>query len=195
MRSRSPPSAWLVASIKFVRACVIEVAYTYTVDDYVAFCCHYRKRTGGVRLGFWCMLLLVPMGCLYWFAFHRTSFPEHTLTAVVVSIVWVIVYPICHRTIGSESYRAVARTMETYGHLGRITLILAEETLTERTAAFDTVARWDKMFGIEEVGDVTYIYVTGFAAAIIPKHGFRRSDDYERVRDFAMGKLAQRKIG
>jgi hypothetical protein len=72
---------------------------------------------------------------------------------------------------------------------GPIRLILSEESLVEITELTRTEARWRDMDGIEEVGDYTFIMVTGMTAAILPRRGFEREDDYLSVRDFARARF------
>lgn len=91
---------------------------------------------------------------------------------------------------GSErSIRRYFREQGTRGVVGRITLVLTDEKLTYRTETVESVARWGDMKGVEVVGECTYIWVSGLQAAIIPRHGFEREEDYVAVRDFALAKL------
>jgi hypothetical protein len=103
--------------------------------------------------------------------------------------VYAIVYPFVHRVWIASAVRAYTQDLGSRGIIGRITLVLEEDTLTERTELVQTVARWRDMKGVEVVGDCTYIYVTGMLAAIIPRHGFERPEDYEAVREFAVAKV------
>ena len=75
--------------------------------------------------------------------------------------------------------------MDPRGMIGRIRLILTDDTLTEITASTRTEARWRDMLRVEETGQTTYIYVTGMSVAMVPKHGFADEEDYYSVRDFA----------
>ena len=77
------------------------------------------------------------------------------------------------------------------GVIGRITLVLTEESMIERTETVVSASRWQDMKGAELVGDCVYVYVTGLSAAIIPRHGFEREEDYDAVKEFVMRKLGR----
>ena len=170
----------------------MEVTYTTTVDDFVACHRHVLKRRTPFNWPFWGVWLLVPLGCVHWIVFHRTPFVEDSLLPAVVAVLWLIFYPLLIRVGGDHQVREYARLLEQHGTIGRITLVLGEETLTERTAGVDLTARWKTMYGLDELGDVTYVYVTGVHTAIIPRHGFQRPEDYEAARSYIRQRFAAR---
>lgn len=126
---------------------------------------------------------------------------KHRLVGILgvgVVLVVIVMYPVMRwlrpRSPGkrefTEHYQSVARGMRERGELGRITLALTNQTLTERTTAGASVVRWRDMPGMEVAGDYTFIQVTSELFAIIPRHGFDREEDYAAVRDFALAKLS-----
>jgi hypothetical protein len=167
----------------------VEVSYTTTLDDYVALSLHVMKRSPSMRSRFWLGWTLLTLAFLIGAAFLVTINPVGAAVLSVLAVAYAISYPFVHRAWVASAVRAYAEDLGTRGVIGRITLILTDETLTERTASVESVARWRDMVGVEVVGDCTYIYVTGLLAAIIPRHGFEREEDYEAVRDFVLAKL------
>jgi YcxB-like protein len=170
----------------------VQVSYTTTVDDYVAFALHAYWKSSSMRTRFWAAWVVIPICCFVVATYLELSYSQ-TIAAVCVGgfgVVYSVFYPpiFWHRV--SDATRKYAEEMGPTGTIGRITLILTDETLTEVTEAARSEARWRDMKGMEVVGDCTYIYITGLLAAIIPRHGFEPDEDYFAVRDFALAKLA-----
>jgi hypothetical protein len=171
---------------------IMEVTYTTTVDDFVACHRHVLKRRTPFNWPFWGVWLLVPLGCVHWIVFHRTGYPEHTFYASTAAILWLLLYPLCHRVGHDHHVSEYARLLEQHGTIGPITLLLDEETLTERNPVVEARARWKTMYELDDLGDVTYVYVTGVYTAIIPRHGFQRPEEYESVRTYIRERFAAR---
>ena len=169
----------------------MEVTYTTTLDDYVAFGVHALKRSPSMkwRTGFgWA---LVPLACWLWASLLVATTPATAVVLAIGGLAYAALYPLAHRAWVSSAIRAYARDLGARGVVGRITLVLADDTMTERTESVQSVARWQDMKGAEVVDDRTYVYVTGLLAAVIPRRGFERAEDYEAVRDFVLAKLAR----
>lgn len=165
----------------------MEVTYTTTVDDYVAWCMHNRKRSPTQKWLYRTGWLLIPLGCFIRAAtLFAQAVPSAAITWALAGVIYTVIYPLFIRW----SIRAYAQDQGTRGVIGRITLVLTDDTLTERTESVQSVVRWQDMAGVDVVAERTYIYVTGMLAAIIPQHGFERAEDYMAVRDFAVAKLA-----
>jgi hypothetical protein len=169
----------------------LELTYTTTLDDYVAFSMHTLKRSPSMKWRVGLGWALIPLGCWLWAALLINTVPAAAAILAFGGVAYAVIYPLGHHAWVSSAIRAYAQDLGARGVIGRITLVLADDTLTERTESVQSVARWQDMKGVEVVGDCTYIYVTGMLAAIIPRHGFERAEDYEAVRDFALAKLAK----
>jgi hypothetical protein len=169
----------------------VEVSYTTTLDDYVAFSLHTFKRSPSMKRRFVAAWVLVPLAFLLLAAMVWGSdrFVAFSLAAGGVGA--AILHPFLYRKNLERAVRAYAQDLGARGVIGRITLVLTDESLTERTETTQSVARWQDMKGVEVVGDCTYIWVTGITAAIIPRHCFEREEDYEAVREFAVAKLGK----
>jgi hypothetical protein len=167
----------------------VEVSYTTTLDDYVAYSVHMLKRSPSMKWQFAVGWAVLPVGCWLLAAILASRPGPAVASLAFAGVAYAVVYPLGYRKWVGASVRAYAQDLGARGVIGRITLVLDEDTLTERTEAVQSIARWRDMKGMEVVGDCTYIYVTGLLAAIIPKHGFERPEDYEAVRDFALARL------
>ena len=174
----------------------MEVRYTLTVDEYVAFCLHAHRRSGVGRGSYFVAWVAAPIFCVigasWLLMLNQEVAAMAAVLLVVIGCVFAAVYPFVYRAQVERSVRAYAEKVGTHGITGPITLILSEESLTEITATTRSEVKWANMQGIEEVGDRTYIYITGASAAVLPRFGFEADEDYEAVRDFAMRKLADR---
>jgi hypothetical protein len=163
---------------------VLEVTYTTTIDDYVRYAFHLRRKPVARTLYLFAWLF-IPVVSLLWALVPPADHPEHSLYAGVLGLSYLVLYPLWRWV----SIRSFAKKLEAEGVVGRITLTLDDKTLTEQTSKEKSVATWREMHGVEVVDDVTYIYVTTLLTAIIPRHCFERPEDYDAVRHFALVKL------
>ena len=169
----------------------MEVTYTTTLDDYVAFSMHMLKRSPTMRWRVGLSWTVIPVACWISALLLVSTVPAAAATLAFGGLAYAGMYPLIQHAWVTSTIRAYAKDVGVRGVIGRTTLVLADDTLTERAEAVQSVARWQDMKGVEVVGDCTYIYVTGLLAAIVPRQGFERDEDYEAVRDFALAKLAR----
>lgn len=175
----------------------LEVSYIVTLDDHVAFSLHWLKRSGSGAPPTWPLVVwaLLAVGGLiggYQLADTNPAVASPLRIAgvwfAILGVAWPILYPPLHWAAIRSAVRRQAEQLG-LGRERRITLALTEDTLTEWADSVESVARWDAMKGVEVVGDCTYIYVTSMLTAVVPRHGFKRPETYEAVRDFALAKL------
>ena len=169
----------------------MEVSYTTTIDDYVAYSMHALKRSPSMKWRLALGWVLIPLGCWVGAALLASGDPALAAGLAAGGAACAVIAPPVQRASIASAVRAYAHDLGTRGVIGRITLVLEDDTLTERTESVQSVARWRDMQGVEVVGDCTYIHVTGLLAAIVPRRGFERPEDYEAVRDFAVAKLGK----
>jgi hypothetical protein len=167
----------------------VKVSYTTTLDDYVKFSMHTLMRSPSMKWRLALGWILLPVGSWMWAALIAKTYPTEALMLASGGALFFVVYPFFQRAWIRSSVRAYAKDLGARGVIGHITLLLEDDTLTESTDSVRSTARWKDMKGIKEVGDCTYIYVTGLLTAIIPRHGFDRVEDYEAVKEFAFAKL------
>jgi hypothetical protein len=172
----------------------LDVSYTTTVDDYVAFSLHMWRKSKVGRGAYLVGWLLPPMLGLLGAAIAVAWNGPTVVVAACVggAVLAAVMYPRSYRRWSTRYVRAFAKKLGTQGVIGPTRLILSDESLVEITEKTRSEARWRDMEGIEEVGDYTFILVTGMSAAIIPRHAFEREDDYHRVRDFARARVGSR---
>ncbi len=173
----------------------VEIAYTTTLDDYVAFSMHMLRKSKAARGRFMASWLILPLVALFAAAILAITdglLSETPITLAVVGVLYIVIFPSYHRRWIAKYVRNYAKQLGARGVVGPIRLILSDESLTEITELTRTEAKWENMNGIEEVGDYTFILITGMSAAIVPRHGFERDGDYLMVRDFALARIGDR---
>ena len=167
----------------------MEVSYTTTIDDLVDAMVHFRRNMPFLRRVNQLLVAMIIVGGSLWtfIVFERS--PAAAICVGLLTVASLAAYPRIHRVTEKRHVGRLIKAMGARGLIGRITLILTDESLTEQTETVRSVARWQDMNRVEAVGDCTYIYLTGMSMAIIPRHGFERDEDYTAVRAFVMGKL------
>jgi GNAT superfamily N-acetyltransferase len=178
---------------------VMEVEYVVTMDDYVDFSLHVSYSSGiafGVYILGWFVIPLFPLLLaavtlvgvgVNW----QASVGSLVLAAamVILAVLAAATYPFTYNGLLRWYTRAFAAQRGVRGMIGRIRLILTHETLTEITNTTRSEIRWRDIARVEEVGDVTYIFVTGISAALVPRRGFVNDEEYYLVRDFARSRV------
>lgn len=168
----------------------MEVSYTTTLDDYVAYSWHLWRKSGAVRKNFLSDWLFLPALSFVGAAgLLACGYVVSAGVCAAVAVLYVAVYPTMYRRWAKRYIRDYAKEQGGRGVIGRIRLILSEESLVEITELTRSEARWRDMHGIEEFDDYTIIMVTGMTAAILPRHGFEREQDYLLVKDFARKRI------
>jgi hypothetical protein len=117
---------------------------------------------------------------------------EHTPVAVFLVIVgafWLFTFPSSYRKGIARNTRAFVNKLGGRGIIGERSLILREELLVAISETFRTEVRWEHVQSVEEVGDYTYIFISGISAVILPRCGFDSDAEYQLARDFAVRKL------
>jgi hypothetical protein len=172
----------------------VEVRFTVTLDDYVAYTLHVVRKSRVGRGPYLFMWLGLPLLCALgavWALLHLENDKAEAIAFGLVcgAVACATIYPFIYRVTIEHNARTYARNMGARGVVGEITLVFSEESLLEITEVGRTEVQWEHMKGVEEVDDYTYIYVTGAGTSVIPRHGFASEAEYEAARDFAMRKL------
>jgi len=170
---------------------MLEVTFNTTLNDLVAYTLRAQQRSPGFRRQYVIGWVVLPLVCLV--ASVLALVFAHWIFAVPLTafaFFYALLYPSTHRRGAARSVRRLLQGVDTRGMFGRVTLALADETITHRTETTEIVACWEDMKGVEVVGERTYIWLNGLQAAVVPRRGFERVEDYAAVRDFALAKLA-----
>lgn len=169
---------------------LLEVTYTSKLSDLVECSMQYLKRSPVARRQFAVAMTIIPVA---WIALAGLVFAcVHWVVAcsvVAIGVLHTTLYPVIHRRDAERRIRQHLKSMGTRGVTGPITLTLTADRLTYRTETTTTTVRWRDMEGVRDLGDSTYIVVSGMQAAIIPRRGFERGDEYDAVRDLALAVL------
>jgi hypothetical protein len=124
--------------------------------------------------------------------FRHLQLPFEAGACGAAGILCAVGFPFWYRAWVRERVRLFAADLGVRGPTGLITLTLTEDALTWQTETVRFGARWEDMAGVEVVGGNTYINVTAWFVAVVPRRGFVSPEDYEAVQVFAIRKLASR---
>lgn len=184
----------------------MELNYRLELADYQAFARHFTLQS---HLWIWNERILailffglIPLGCLV--AAALVAMPplsDYEAAAVLAvfavsscAVWWCVQHWILqkvHHTLLDWYLRWFVQHQGAQGVLGEIRLILTEDTLTEITETTTTTARWQSIHRLDEAPEHFYIYVTSFAAAIVPRRAFASPAEYDAAREFAKMCLAR----
>jgi hypothetical protein len=175
----------------------VEVRYTVTLEDFVAFNLYISRKAGVGRPGYLMIWLGFPLLCAAGAALllQRENGPLTLGLALGlggVAAVWPFTFPSSYRSALARNARAFVKNLGGRGIIGARALIFSEERLVAISETFRTEARWENMTGVDVVGDYTYIFIAGISALILPRHGCDSDAEYEAARDFALRKLTGR---
>jgi len=172
----------------------MQVTYTTTLDDYVAFNRHSARKSPVVKANFFLGWFVVPAiaGAVGLALAQVENLRPVALFVVVGGLFYAVSYPLVSHWWFDWYIRSYAQGLGTRGMLGRTTLILTAESLVEITETTRSEVRWKDIKGVEETGDYLFILVTGVSAAIVPRHGCEEADDFDAVREFALAQVAQK---
>jgi hypothetical protein len=175
----------------------VEVRYTVTLDDYVAFQLYFTRKAGVGRGAYLFLWFVVPAACaLGALALLADNVNEFSLVVAgclaLVGFGFAIIYPRMYWALLDHLTRAYALKMDTLGITGECVMILSEEGLVEISETTRTEVRWRYIRSVDVVGDYTFVFITGVSAWILPRQGFESDAEYEAARDFALRKLAAR---
>jgi hypothetical protein len=174
------------------RSYSVEVAYTLTLEDYIAFNLHLFKKTKMPRMPFQIalaiVLFLIGAGGL---AASLMRGKDLVMTAVSVLILCSSTFPVTYPIWIAHQIRVYVKKLGTHGVTGPMRLILSDESLVEITETGRTEAKWRDMLGVEEIDSYTFIRITGLSACILPRAGFASEEEYTRVRDFATARAGR----
>lgn len=168
----------------------MEVSYSLTPDDLVALNLHLMRRSPSYRRRFVIGWVLVPTAFVLaaLAASVADAHPAYVVCPLLGAVLLTTLYPFLYRWNVRRQVRAYGREATARGALGRTTLVLTDDTLTVRTKAAETVARWEAMRGVTEDADYIYIHLSAVSVATVPRRDLD-GEQYAAVRDFARAKL------
>ena len=175
----------------------MEVRYTVTLDDLVAFNLYMTRKSGVGRPGYLIFWFGFPLFCAALAALVLSLEPNALTVGLALglcagAVVWPFTFPRSFRSAQARNTRAFVKRLGGRGIIGERLLSLSEEKLVAVSETFRTEVRWENLTGVEEVGDYTYIFIAGISAVILPRHGCDGDEEYEAARDFALRMLAGR---
>jgi hypothetical protein len=165
----------------------MEVRYTLTVDDYVAFYIYMCRKSISAWVHYAVGCVAIHIICVL-FGVGLVG-DGVALGAVIATVLSVPVGVHFHRSYSqkvAQDMRDYVVRQGLYGPVGPITLILSEAAILEITETARTEVKWTDVERVEEVGDATYILISAESFAIWPRIGFARDEEYHAARDFAL---------
>jgi hypothetical protein len=184
----------LVAPTRAV-GCPMEVAYTLTINDLVRVAYRAWKSDRNHRIAYyawWAILtVLIATGAAA-LSLRDDEWQLIGWFLALLAVTFAAVYPFSVREQFFRRTRAALRRADLRGIVGRIALILTDETLTEVTDVTRSEARWADMLGVDAGEDYTIIQVTAALNATLPRRGFDSDEEYRAVRDFAVARIKPR---
>lgn len=169
----------------------MQITYTTTLEDYVAFNRHVTWKSAvmwEVVLLCWLVVPAIAVACAAVLVMTEDSWAVAMIVAGI-GLAYAVVFPPICRIWVDGLVRAFAKGLGTRGMIGRITLILTEESLVEITETTRSEVRWQDIKGVEVTRKHTFIFITGLSAAILPRHGCGSDKDYDAAREFALAQF------
>ena len=170
----------------------MEVEYELTADDLYAFQWRATQRSASVRrmrrkVYIWLfvavlLVSIVPAIGRDGFVISRVSwFFLFTFFPLVAGLSWVFE----RRGTRSAIREFVEKEKPDKGQIGKHTLVLSDDGLTESTVVGEQRTSWVGIDRVEQDPDYIFIYTGPSAAHVVPKRAFAYAADAERFQEFA----------
>ena len=150
----------------------MEVRYSLTVDDYVAFQEHFATTSSAIRKqqeqlrafgALFCLVIaLLVIGVVL------SDWVGAAVVAVVAAAAVWFLSPALNRRVVQRSVRA-AVVNGGAGPLGQARLTLGDAGVTEEVAGTTTTVTWEGVDRVDESSDHYYAFTAPAAAIIVPK--------------------------
>lgn len=173
----------------------MEVSFTVTVDDFVAFNWHVLRKSGAGRTAYLFGWLGLPLLLALLAALLVADGEAESVACGMMlgfgAVVFLLAYPRVYRSTVEGNVRTFVKRLGARGIVGDATLIFSEDRLVAITELARTEVRWENLSGVETVGDHTYIFLTGMSGWILPRNGCDSDEEYEAACDFVLRKTAR----
>jgi hypothetical protein len=171
----------------------IEISFVATIDDYAELRVYSLRKTRA----FWPFTILlslpVPLVCLLVapIFFASPDFRWLVVPLLAAGVLAATIIPIILPKALAQGVRNQTKNLDARGIIGRIELVLSEESLVVITSMTRSEVKWQDMQSVEEVADRTFIWLTGLFLLGLPRHGFDCDGDYFIARDYAMARVGR----
>jgi hypothetical protein len=173
----------------------MEVSYDISPEDYVAGLLQLAKQSPIRRRAYIGCWIGVPLTCAVAAGLILTiGSGAWILLGVFLAIMgpaYAVVHPLRYWVGVENAIRAGLKRAGTRGLTGRITLVLTDESVTMIGKTFRTEARWKDVLRVTDGEDVMTIFLTDLSGIYIPRNGFVREEEYDRVREFVLARVAR----
>jgi hypothetical protein len=168
---------------------LMEVRYTTTIDDYVACCERMLWRSPSVRKRFalnWAVPTLAGLGGA---ALLGSEYPACCIGLIAASLIHAVTFPMLAPERAERGIRRAIEEAGTRGLCGPATLLLTEDSLTVQSETAESTVKWRDMNGVEVVGEVINLHISGLQIVVIPRHGMENPECYPALRDYLVERL------
>lgn len=167
----------------------MEFFYTLTDEDLVFYFLHQWKKSKVARTYHLLNWFLCPAAAIGVGIAAQCSGYEILGFCFAGAAAYAAMYPWLAVRFVKHYYRGYIRQSGADGIIGPIRLIVNDEGFIDIAQKTRTQVRWQDIHGIEELGNYTFIMVTGISAVILPRNGFQSASDYDTLREFARQKF------
>src|SRR4051794_35456897 len=133
----------------------MEVRYTVTLEDFVAFNLYITRKSGVGRAGFLVIRFGLPLLCAA-IAALVLQLESNAFTVGLVlglcalAVIWPFTFPSSYRSAQARNTRAFVKRLGGRGIIGERLLSVSEEKLIAVSETFRTEVRWENLTGVEE---------------------------------------------
>ena len=164
----------------------MQIHYQLTVEDIAAFNVHHsrtsrlsRRRLRLTQLwGIFCTLVVV----MIW---PRWSSLERALFFLAFCSFWLLAYPVYYPWVIKRNARKIYSEKESKGVLGKHSIAIRADGVTERSAVGESRTGWEGIERIAADGQYVYLYIGPLQAHVIPKRAFQNDEEVEAFLQLA----------
>ncbi len=164
----------------------MEVEYTLTLDDYIAFQ-HYMMRTSpALRRPIWMgyAAIVVLISLLFYFNEGWKSW-ENVLFSLAFLVGGLALYAWLVRSSAGYTARRLMKEGKNKGTFGQHTLKLGQDGVVETTEVGETRASWAGVERVTESETYIFIFLSSSMAHVIPKRSFASATQAEQFYQLA----------
>lgn len=164
----------------------MEIKYELTKDDYLAFNLHYVKHSNTIKQSLFRQQFFTPIIFLilpFIFSWFMGEFSIGlSITFMLVSVVWMIVYPKYFYWHITRNVNKTLNEGENENLMGQHMFIGNDEGFIETNKAGERKVSWSSIERVEENDEYYFLFFSAMSAYIIPKRSFLSEADQKNFQ-------------
>lgn len=165
----------------------MNIEYTNTTEDFVAFAEHCRRTSPVARRNALVQSLIAAAT-----AFGLVAFMiRNVVFGIGAAVTAVVIYRVITPGWVGRQVRAVYAEGRNKGTVGRHKLELAPDALVEHSEAGTGTYRWDALEKIDVTDGYVFVFTSALAAHVIPARAFRTPEERNDFLDEARRRMAK----